>query len=430
MTRSACAVPSTFQPSHRTLLTPLNATAEPGGALFPDAIVVPTARPATQPRSGLAFAARLASATARPLVIVVSKDAATRAALDALEQAVAGAGASPPLALVLHLNSTPTTKTRFDVDDLDISRAYSRGGCTDGGRVPANDVGRKRNLLLLLARSMRWRTVLFLDDDVFVAGPSKPAHRPTLDLGTLAAATSAVTSGRHAAVGWALRDFDDNSVLCRIRSLLGDHQDQFIGGGALLVDVEADLPFFPAIYNEDWLFLLRLLTSGHRHPVLDGGHVHQDEYDPFPAARAASEEVGDLIGEGLLSLVQSGGRDALHHTSDEFWRRAVRARRAMLEDLRRRVDAAGDVDWGEMPKALDAVAAIHERLMLEEASWVAQIQTFVQMWHADLGRWRRRLYRDAPPRPRAFLDGPEFVPERMRVIGGSSVDGFVDAHAR
>jgi hypothetical protein len=423
-------VSSTFQASHRTLLTPLDPAAWPGAAVCPDAIVVPTARSAAHPRSGLGFAARLARATGRPLVIVVSKDAATRGALSALERSLAGTGGPEPASLVLSLSSAPTRKTRFDIDDLEISRAYRRGGGTDAGRVGANDVGRKRNLLLLLARSMRWRTVLFLDDDVFDAGPGKPAHCPTLDLASLAAATRAVTSGRSAAVGWALRDFDDNSVLCRIRGLLGDHQDQFVGGGALLVDVEADLPFFPAVYNEDWLFLLRLLTSGRRNPVLDGGHVHQDEYDPFPAARAASEEIGDLIGEGLLSLVQSRGPDALHQASDEFWRRAVRARRAMLEDLRRRVEGARHVDWGELPKALDAVAAIHERLLLEEASWVAQIQTFVQVWHADLGRWRRRLYRDAPPRPRAFLDGPEFVPQRMQVIGHSGVEAFLDAHAR
>jgi hypothetical protein len=423
-------VSSTFQPSHRTLLTPLDPAAWPGAVAYPDAIVVPTARSAAHPRSGLAFAARLAGATGRPLVIVVSKDGATRAALTALEQTLAGAGRAAPATLVLHLSSTPTRKTRFDVDDLEISRAYRRGGGSDSGRVDANDVGRKRNLLLLLARSMRWRTLLFLDDDVFDASSAKPAHRPTLDLGSLAAATSAVTSGRSAAVGWALRDFDDNSVLCRIRGLLGHHQDQFVGAGALLVDVDADLPFFPAVYNEDWLFLLRLLTSGRPHPVLDGGHVHQDEYDPFPAARAASEEIGDLIGEGLLSLVQSGGPHALHQASDEFWRQAVRARRAMLEELRRRVDGARDVDWAELPKALDAVAAIHERLLLEEASWIAQIQTFVQVWHGDLGRWRRCLYRDAPPRPRAFLDGPEFVPQRTRVIGVCDVDAFVDAHTR
>jgi hypothetical protein len=102
----------------------------------------------------------------------------------------------------------------------------------------------------------------------------------------------------------------------------------------------------------------------------------------------------------------------------------------MLGDLRQRVDAATDVDWAGLPKALDAVAAIHERFLLEEASWVAQLQTFVQVWHADLGCWRRRLYRDVPPRPRAVLAGPEFVPGRTRVIGGSDVDGFVDAHAR
>jgi hypothetical protein len=423
----------TFRPSHRALLAPLEPAAWPGAEAYPEAVVVPTARPASHPRSGIAFAARLASATRSPLVLLVSKDAATRASLTALEWAVKEAtGGDPPPTLMLHLSATPTRRTHFDVDDLEISRAYRRGGGT--GRLGVNDVGRKRNALLLFARSMRWRTLLFLDDDVFEDvdghGVPRPPHPRPLDPAGLAAATGAVRSRRHAAVGWTLRDFDDNSVLCRIRAAVGDAQDQFVGGGALLVDVEADLPFFPAIYNEDWLFLLRVLTSGPEQPVLDGGDVHQDPYEPFPAARAAAEEIGDLIGEGLLSLLQGGGPGALGRTTAGFWQEALRVRTALREDLERRVDDLGGTRRREMRGALDAVKVIHERFLHEEDAWIDQIRTFLEVWQRDLGAWRHRLYRDTAPRPRAFLDCGEFAPARSSVLGPvADVDAFVAAFA-
>lgn len=429
--------PLSFQPSHRHLLVPLDTAISPSSRRGPDAVVVPTARPGTHPRSGLAFAVRLAGATGCPLVVVVSKEAATRGALSDLRATVYHAARGVvPATLVLHLSAIPTKKTRFDVDDLEISRAYRRGGDTDTERVCANDVGRKRNAALLLARSMRWRTLLFLDDDVFdvVDGhgdPTRP-HPRTLDPQTVAAAVTAVESGRHCAVGWTLRDFDDNSVLCRIRARMGREQEQFIGGGALLVDVEADLPFFPAIYNEDWLFLLRLLTREHgAAPVLDGGDVHQDPYDGFSAARAASEEIGDLIGEGLLSLLHSGGPDALERTTAGFWHAAIHARMRMREELENVVDASGHDAAGEMRKALDGVKAVHERFLFEEDSWITQIRHFVETWRRDLETWRQRLYRDTPPQPRTFLGAGEFMPGRTGVLGPqTSLDEFIEAYRR
>lgn len=418
-----------FQPSHRQLLAPLDLDAVPAGSVRgPDAIVVPTARPAAHPRSGLAFAVRLAAATERPLVVLVSREAATSPALRALGEAVLSApGNTSPATVVLHLGASPTTATRFDVDTLPISKAYRRGGLTDSGRICVNDVGRKRNAALVLARCMGWRTVLFLDDDVFDGldghGRRIRPHARTLDPRTLAAAAATVESGRHAAVGWTLRDFDDNSVVCRIRAQTGLEQEQFVGAGALLVDVEADVPFFPAIYNEDWLFLLRLLTNGRRTPVLDGGDVHQDPYQGFTPVRAASEEVGDLIGEGLLSLLATGGSEALRQTSAGFWRATIQERMAMREDLEGVVDRCGHEAWGEMRKALDAVKAVHEFFLLEEDVWVAQIRTFMETWHRDLETWRRRLYRRTPPHPRAFLDGGEFVASRTSVLGGCATLG-------
>jgi hypothetical protein len=364
-------------------------------------------------------------------VIVASREAGTRAALNALRDVVPGTSAQvAPATLVLHLSAAQTSTTRFDVDTLPISKAYRRGGVTDSGRICVNDVGRKRNAALLLARSMGWRTLLFLDDDVFDVvdgrGRQFAPHSRTLDPSTIAAAAAAVESGRHAAVGWTLRDFDDNSVLCRIRAQMGLEQEQFVGGGALLVDVEADVPFFPAIYNEDWLFLLRLLTRGDAAPVLDGGDVHQDSYDGFTAARAASEEIGDLIGEGLLSLLAGGGREALRQTTAGFWRDAIHDRMRMREDLEAVVDASGHDAWGEMRKAIDAVKAVHELFLFEEDVWVDQIRTFLETWHRDLETWRRRLYRKTPPQPHAFLDGGEFVSSRTDVLGArASLEAFI-----
>jgi hypothetical protein len=413
-----------FRPSHRHLLTALDPEPWQASAASPGAIVVPTARPWTWPRSGIGFAARLAKAAGSPLVLITSKDAATATSLARISESVrAATDGSPPDGLMLQLPATETTKTRFRVDDLPISKAFRRGGEPDGElRVDPNDVGRKRNAALLLARSMGWRTLLFLDDDVFDrvdghGGVCTP-HDRTLDVGTLKAATAAVQSGRHSAVGWASRGYDDNSVLCRIRSHLGLEQAQFPGGGALLVDMEADLPFFPGIYNDDWLFLLRLLTGNRAPaPVLDGGDVHQDPYDAFAATRAASEEVGDLLGEGLLTLLETQGSEALRATTTHFWRDAIRLRIKMREELEQQVWDAGPDIRERTIKALDAVKGIHERLVLEEKYWVNQLRTYVETWHEDLVVWRRRLYRDTPPRPRTFLTSSELVCERTSAFG-------------
>jgi hypothetical protein len=413
-----------FRPSHRHLLTPLDPQLWREAARGPGAIVVPTARASRCPRSGIGFAARLARETGSPLVLITSKEAATAASLADIDRKVCAAtNGSPPDGVVLQLPASATRKTTFGVDDLEISKAFRRGGDLDGERrVGPNDVGRKRNAALLLAKSMGWRTLLFLDDDVFDRvdgrGATGTPHSRTLDVGTLKAATAAVESGRHAAVGWALRDFDDNSVLCRIRSCLGQEQAQFLGGGALLVDMEADLPFFPGIYNEDWLFLLRLLTRNFLPAsVLDGGDVHQDVYDAFPATRAASEELGDLLGEGLLTRLETQGPDALRHTTTHFWGEAIRSRIRMREELEQQVWEAGPDTWESMIKALDAVKGIHERLILEEKYWVNQLRTYVETWHEDLAVWRRRLYRETPARPQTFLRSRELVWERTLAFG-------------
>jgi hypothetical protein len=276
------------------------------------------------------------------------------------------------------------------------------------GRLKVNDVGRKRNLALLLAAGQRWPNVLLLDDDMYVTrdgdGAERAPHPRTLDQESLRAGVRAVREGGHLAVGWAGRDFDDNSVLCRIAAQAGAPQDQFIGGGALLVPVDARTPFFPSIYNEDWLFLLGL----RRHRVdglaelLDGGDVHQDEYPAYLASRAAAEELGDTLGEGLASLLHEDGEDEVG--SRAFWRNALQERRRFRTELHERVAGSQHDLREEMLKALDAMATVQLQLRDEEDHWVSQLVKYSAVWREDLLAWGRRLHPDDLPSPARLLD--------------------------
>ena len=103
--------------------------------------------------------------------------------------------------------------------------------------------------------------MLFLDDDV----SADPRVKHTLDeTGVATAMASFADDPGLRAVGWPSRGFDDNSVAGHARRLAGMPQDVFVSAAALVVRVAEDLPFFPDIYNEDWLFLIALAATAPR----------------------------------------------------------------------------------------------------------------------------------------------------------------------
>ncbi len=405
-----------YLPSHRQLLAPLEKELRPGtDADKPGAIVVPTARPGTGVRSGVPFAARLALELGCPLVILVSKAAGEPDGISALERQITVRGEDGPAqpdTLVLRTLRRPTRLTAFVVDQLPLARTYRDGAEVFGeGRLTVNDTGRKRNLALLLAAGMNWSSVLMLDDDMFAAvdgdGSPRRAHRPTLDSASLRSAVRAIREG-HLGVGWAARGFDDNSVVCRIAGAMGAPQDQFIGAGALLVPISAQMPFFPSIYNEDWLFLLGLLR--HRVPgardLLYGGDVHQDEYPAYLASRAAAEELGDTLGEALMSLAHDSRPGDL--PSPAFWRHALVKRREFRARLEDQVRDSQNELREEMLRVLATVRTVQERIADEQAYWVAQFATYAKRLGKDLDSWGRRLHPDDLPRPDRLVMSREF----------------------
>lgn len=410
-----------------------------------DLLVLPTSRPDPAQRNGLRTAIDLARAGClRRLLVLCSKQAAAPEARRELQRTLAAAiPANVAVAVTVVTGNRPAVP-RFAVDQLPIStfeRRYARPTATSFGYT--NDVGLKRNLAVMLAARLRMRYLLFLDDDVRpLPSPTDPSVEPevtggpTLDPWTLAAATSALLGhdrrGRGlSAVGWVLRGYHDNSVVCRVRRLVGHDQDQFIGGGALLVRSPAGLPFFPAIYNEDWLFLLAMIGIGHlpKSVLGCGGVVLQDRYDGYRPIRARSEELGDILGETLMSVLHRGGHPLDDPLDAKDWRAALAGRQAMIRRLVTETMAITPDESHEREsavQALGAALAVHEKIDERLRHWAAQFAAYVPAWQKDLASWRSHLALGT------YGDNTDLLPEQHTTVspGGAAAFGLPDTVER
>ena len=86
---------------------------------------------------------------------------------------------------------------------------------------------------------------------------------------------------------------------------VGEHQGVFVSGSVLAVDCRVPFGFFPDLYNEDWLFFYR--DAAEERLATSGSLAEQLPYDPFAdPQRAAGQEFGDVIAEGIYALLHSG----------------------------------------------------------------------------------------------------------------------------
>jgi hypothetical protein len=226
------------------------------------------------------------------------------------------------------------------------------------------DVRVKRNLGLLLARMSGWSRILFLDDD-HLLGPAQAR-----------AAGAALRTHRVAA--FRAEEFPDRSVVRHAEQLAGGTPAISPSIGTAAVRLDAGTTFFPEVYNEDWLFLYDSAAPG----PADAGTVRQLPYDPFARpARAAAEEFGDVLAEGLVRFREAG----LHATeaSEADWTAVVRERGELLGDLARRLRARDDAK-----PALRALEAAADRLSRTTGE---QLVSYVTLWREDVERWRERL---------------------------------------
>jgi hypothetical protein len=221
-----------------------------------------------------------------------------------------------------------------------------------------------------------WERIFFMDDDI-----------RDLDATALLATISLLDTGRasepryYSAGMWAF-EYPDNSVVCHARRAVGEFQDVFVSGSALAVDCTVPFAFFPDIYNEDWLFFFRDAAAGRLGS--SGYTATQLRYDPFAnPRRAAGQEFGDVIAEGLYALLDEG-LGAEFATADR-WNQFLQDRKRILDEI---IDHSDKAPQDIREKMTRAVAAARECLAEIEPGMCVE---YVQRWRRDLGRWEMTL---------------------------------------
>jgi hypothetical protein len=242
------------------------------------------------------------------------------------------------------------------------------------------DTGAKRNAAALMGLQLGWRRLMYLDDDVQGLTFAHVDH---------AAQVLSARVRPFDAVGWAFEDFPDNSMLCHARRATGERQSTFIGGGALAVALTPNLPFFPRVYNEDWLFMAPLLAEPRR-GVGIAGTLRQNPFNPFDTPEAARrQEFGDILAEGLFRLLHTTHPEPLAAASSErYWAKELKERRALVwATARRLMHGAADpeLDLAGARRALGIASRMHD----ERSILPRHLARWVQLWRQDLATWRR-----------------------------------------
>jgi hypothetical protein len=373
------AIPQTAVPL--TAWGPLLGEPQPGRSAKRGGILLPVSRNLSQGLSGLSLAADLALAHDCSLLVICSRQAKV---LDF------------PAVLRDKLGELLILVDLADVKAEWLPPLRSSEHLVNKFRKP-NDVGSKRNIGLAAALALGWEYLMFMDDDIYAAEAG-----PTLSPEYLAHALLAMQQDPHLkAIGWTLEEFNDNSVVGHARRFVGLPQGVFIGGGALLVRCDPQMPFFPDIYNEDWLFLIALLKQfpKEKHVLAWAGAVHQRPYAPFRVHRAVSEEAGEIVGECLMNLVEDRESGSGLAMSPSYWRSALASRRQLLQTIRARVsalakssDPVGALTRTSLIGAMVAAEKVHHDIKpLDLASFVRAWDDDEAVWHRHLAGLRTRI---------------------------------------
>jgi len=340
--------------THGELIGRGDPPAAPAPARDLDAIIVPASRPA----ANLDHAVTLARAARSQLVVLCSRQAQAGAVHELL------AARSFAQAIVIELPSG------YDHPLMEFATSQSaRMDLPEACTTRDTDLSMKRNVGLILARMLGWQRVFFMDDDI------RDIHLPALH------ATVSML-GQYRSVGMRVTSFPDNSVVCHAHRETGAFQDVSVSGSALAVDCAGCISFFPDIYNEDWLFFFH--DAAERKLGCSGLNATQLRYDPFKdPQRAAGQEFGDLLAEGLYALLHRGG-DAWQATRD-YWVDFLNARRRFLDAI---IERCGEAKEPLRQKIFDAVTAAQE---CSAQIRPEQCARYVELWLQDRERWQRRL---------------------------------------
>jgi hypothetical protein len=182
-------------------------------------------------------------------------------------------------------------------------------------------------------------------------------------------------------------------VVCHANRDTGGEQSTFVGAGAMLFPASRATSFFPDIYNEDWFFFAQHAAARSLPKI---GEARQDEYDPYAdSGRAAREEFGDLLAEGLYALFSGTPgwdlKDQLEvAASDNHWRLFIHDRYEMISETFRRLSAVQDRTGADPSPAHKSLLRATEQLDLITPELCVD---FIRSWREDHDRWQKIMPR-------------------------------------
>ncbi len=349
--------------SHASLLRDVSTSAVPPSRSRLDAIVVPAARPA----SALQNIIELSATLSVPLVVLCSRQTSGEQVRERVE------GCFGARALIVDIPG--------DYQLPEQSYATADPTFLKASADRSSDLSTKRNIGLLLARLRGWSKILFVDDDI--------SHLRPYDVARL---TSVLD--RNPVASMITRRFPDNSVVCHARRLAGFDQDIFVSGAVLGVQVQhPELSFFPDVYNEDWFFFARQAADRHLPKV---GEVRQLDYLPFyDPQRAAREEFGDLLAEGLYALFESTPGWAFDDqlklaANPSYWSDFQEIRLEMIQETLDKLAPAHHPHVRSAEKSL--LAATSQASAIDAELCVG----YLEAWQQDERSWQKRLVNLSP----------------------------------
>lgn len=324
-----------------------------------DAIIVPAARPAKNLRTAIGLATETG---ARLIVLGSFRTHAGEVRALLAEHKLAGAA----------VVEMPQKCGEWLLRDFETARwLHGAGRAVCGTRN--SDLSLKRNTGLLLARMLGWDRIFFMDDDIRWISADTVLSTVSL-LGA--------TGHGYRTAGMSVEDYPDNSVVCHARREVGEKQGVFVSGSVLAVDCRVPFDFFPDLYNEDWLFFHRDAAEGRL--ATSGSLAEQLPYDPFADPhRAANQEFGDVIAEGLYALLHSGLR--AEAADKVYWARFLEDRNRVLQVVGRRLQY---VRPHKRRKISRAIGAAQQMLWTITPEMCAD---YVAAWQRDLERWADML---------------------------------------
>jgi glycosyltransferase involved in cell wall biosynthesis len=314
----------------------------------------------------------LARRTRIPLIVACSKDVSASQVIEVIDKT------SDPIIEAYAIDLPPD-------NHLGIPFATSHKELTAASPDWGRDLSAKRNLGLILARLRGWTRLMFLDDDIY-----------DIDEGDVDALATALDD--HSVSALIPEQFPDNSVACHAHRLGRGGQKVFASASGIGVKCDREnLSFFPNIYNEDWFFFSEEAAS---HKIAKVGVSRQIAYDPYKnPLRAAQEEFGDLLAEGLYARLDRS--EDIPGVDIDYWSSFIEIRMAFHKRVEEALAKFSDAELAA--KALDLgyisdpglAARIHNSIraaqdQLKEIT-PSLCQRFVDSWQSDLIKWRRYL---------------------------------------